>query len=57
MLTPIIENLGTIAITLLLIIVVSCIILTIIRDKKQGRSTCGGNCAHCNACAGCRPKK
>ncbi len=24
------------------------------RDKKQGKSSCGGNCASCGACHGCR---
>ena len=24
-----------------------------IRDKKAGKSSCGGSCAGCGACAGC----
>ena len=24
------------------------------RDKKQGKSSCGGNCGSCGACRGCR---
>ena len=24
------------------------------RDKKQGKSSCGGNCSTCGACRGCR---
>ncbi len=24
------------------------------RDKKKGKSSCGGSCASCGACQGCR---
>ncbi len=51
MLGWILENLGTIGISLLLIIIVAEIIFGMIRDKKLGRSSCGGNCAHCKMCA------
>ncbi|MBR6229685.1 MAG: FeoB-associated Cys-rich membrane protein [Eubacterium sp.] len=53
----IVENLGTILITALLILIVTGIVLGIIKNKKNGRSSCGGNCAHCNMCASCRTKK
>ncbi len=52
----IIENLGTIGVSLLLIIIVTEIIIKMINDKKQGKSTCGGNCAHCKMCTGCAAK-
>ncbi len=54
MMTWIMANLGTILITLVLILIVTGIIFTLIRDKKQGRSSCGGNCAHCKMCTACR---
>lgn len=41
------ENMGTVLITLFLIVIVMGSIRTLIKDKKQGRSACGGNCAHC----------
>ncbi len=46
------ENLGTIVISLILLAAVAAIILSMIRDKKKGRSSCGcgGDCAHCGAC-------
>ena len=47
-------NLGTILITIVLIALVTVIIRTMIRDKKMGRSTCGGSCASCKMCAACR---
>ncbi len=42
---------GTIIVAGLLLAVVATITGSLIRDKKQGKSTCGGNCA---ACMGCR---
>lgn len=51
-----IANMGTILVTLVLILIVAGIIHTMIRDKKQGKSTCGGNCAHCKMCTSCRGK-
>ncbi len=43
-------NLGTILITVLLVLIVAEIILSMIKDKRRGRSSCGGNCAHCRMC-------
>ncbi|MBQ3786219.1 MAG: FeoB-associated Cys-rich membrane protein [Lachnospiraceae bacterium] len=51
MLTWIMANLGTILISLALILMVTGAIFTLIRDKKNGKSCCGGNCAHCKGCA------
>lgn len=50
----IIENAGTIIISLILVAIVTGVIFSIIRDKKMGRSTCGGSCASCKMCAACR---
>ena len=47
-------NFGTILITIGLIALVTVIIRTMIRDKKMGKSTCGGSCASCKMCAACR---
>lgn len=41
--------LATIIISLVLVLVVVLAISSIVRDKKQGKSTCGGNCGHCPA--------
>ena len=40
-------NLGTILICLVLLAIVTFIILYLVRQKKQGKSSCGCNCAHC----------
>lgn len=50
------ENLGTLITSLILILVVAGAIRAIIKDRKNGRSSCGGNCAHCNLCASCKKK-
>ena len=47
MMAWLIQNIGTIVITLLLIVIVAGIISRLIKDKKQGKSSCGGNCGHC----------
>ena len=40
-------NIGTILISLVLLAVVALIIRSMVHDKKQGKSSCGGNCAAC----------
>ncbi|MBO4927187.1 MAG: FeoB-associated Cys-rich membrane protein [Clostridiales bacterium] len=47
MITWLSENLGTIVISLVLLAIVAGIILSIWRDKKKGKSSCGCNCGHC----------
>lgn len=42
-----VNNLGTIIVTLLLAAVVALIVINHIRKKKQGKSTCGCGCADC----------
>lgn len=54
MLTWIMANLGTIVITAVLAVTVAWILYKIIKDKKQGKTSCGGNCAHCKMCTSCR---
>ena len=52
MLTWLSANLSTLLISLVLFAVVISIVRYLIRQKKQGKSTCGAGCAHC-ANAGC----
>ena len=47
MLRAIAENAGTIVVSLALIGAVALIILRLRRDKKRGKSACGGNCGCC----------
>ncbi|MCR5685135.1 MAG: FeoB-associated Cys-rich membrane protein [Lachnospiraceae bacterium] len=51
------DNLGTIGVSLLLVIIVAEIIIKLINDKKQGKSSCGGNCAHCGMGTSCHYQK
>ena len=41
------ENIGTIVVGLVLLAVVILIVRIMMRDKKQGKSSCGAGCAHC----------
>ena len=51
MMSVIVGNLGTILITLFLVLLVTGIVRSMIKDKKKGVSSCGGNCARCNCCS------
>ncbi|MBP5568620.1 MAG: FeoB-associated Cys-rich membrane protein [Treponema sp.] len=57
MVTWFIQNSGTILITLVLILVVGGVISSMIKDKKHGKSTCGGNCSHCRMCSACKKEE
>ena len=51
-------NLATIAVSLVLVLIVALIIRKMIRDRRAGKSSCGGNCACCGLCGTCgRPEK
>lgn len=50
------QNLGTLVISAVLLAACAAIVWYLIRQKKQGKSTCGGGCAHC-ANAGCCHRK
>lgn len=54
MLGWIMENIGTILITIVLAILVVLIIRSLVKDRKQGKSSCGGNCGHCPMSGSCR---
>ena len=53
MIETISENAGTIAVSLLLIGLITLIIIRLRRDKKQGKSSCGGNCGCCPMADSC----
>ena len=46
-------NLINIALIAVIALVVSLLIRSMIRDRRAGKSSCGGNCASCGACGGC----
>lgn len=47
------ENLATVLITLGLAAVVVLIIRSMLRDKRKGKSSCGGNCGCCPMSGAC----
>ena len=57
MLAWIAQNLGTILISAVLLVIVIAIVRYLIRQKKQGRSSCGCNCAHCAMHGQCHGKQ
>ena len=56
MMRGIVENLGTILISLALIGLVAGILVRLRRDKKQGKTACGGNCGCCPMAGSCHKK-
>lgn len=40
-------NLATIIISVILVIIVALVIRKMIKDKRQGKSSCGCGCANC----------
>jgi len=53
MLTWLAVNWINIVVFAAVILVVGLVIRSMIRDKKAGKSSCGGNCGSCAGCAGC----
>ena len=56
MFTWITANLSTIIICTILFAVIALIIVSIIRNKKKGKSSCGGGCSGCPMSGSCHPK-
>lgn len=56
MLAWIAENIGTILISAVLLLIVVLIIRKLVKDKKKGKSSCGCNCAHCAMSGSCHQK-
>lgn len=56
MLAWITENIGTILISAVLLLVVVLIIRKLVKDKKKGKPSCGCNCAHCAMSGSCHQK-
>ncbi|MBR0207953.1 MAG: FeoB-associated Cys-rich membrane protein [Oscillospiraceae bacterium] len=44
-------NLINIVLVAVIVLIVGLLIRSMIRDKKAGRSSCGGNCAACGGCS------
>ena len=46
-------NLVNLVIVAILVLIVGFAIRSKIRDRKAGKSSCGGSCASCGACGSC----
>lgn len=57
MLDFIVDNLGTILITVVLVTILAAIVVKLVRDKRKGKSSCGGNCAYCALGGSCHGDK
>ena len=53
MLTWLSTNLINIVLIPVIVLITGLLIRSMIRDKKAGKSSCGGNCASCGVCSGC----
>ena len=50
-------NWGSIAVLVIIATLVAAVIAKMIKDKKSGKSSCGGDCSSCGgACGACRNK-
>ncbi len=47
------SNMGTIVVGGVILAIVVAIIHSMWKDKKSGKSSCGGNCGACGGCGGC----
>ncbi|MCI9142218.1 MAG: FeoB-associated Cys-rich membrane protein [Lachnospiraceae bacterium] len=57
MFTWIMENMATIMISAVLILVVAAVIANMARNKRKGKSSCGCGCGGCAMNGACHPKK
>lgn len=57
MLDWIVQNMATIVVCIGLLLLVVGIILTMIRDRKKGKSSCGGRCIGCPMKGTCHKKE
>lgn len=55
MFTWFMENMATIIISVVLIIVVAAVIANMVRDKRKGKSSCGCGCSGCAMNGTCHP--
>ena len=57
MLTWLMENMATIIISAVLVLFVAAILVSMVRGKRKGKSSCGCGCAGCAMNGACHPAK
>ena len=50
------ENIGTIIVTLILILIVGAAVASMISDRKKGKPSCGCGCKNCAMAGKCHKK-
>ncbi len=50
------DNIGTIIVSLMLLAIVILAVRSMIKDKKQGHCSCGGNCGSCAMGCSCHKR-
>ena len=53
MLTWLSANLINIVLIAFIVLIVTLLIRSMLRDRKAGKPSCGGSCPGCSACVGC----
>lgn len=53
MINFLLNNIGTIVISLIILLIVSSIIAKLVRDKRKGKSSCGCGCENCPSSGMC----
>ena len=46
-------NLINILLTAAVVLIVGVLVFVMVRDKRAGKSPCGGSCGGCASCGGC----
>ncbi len=57
MLAWLMENMATIIISAVLVLLVATVIASMVHSKRKGKSSCGCGCAGCAMSGVCHPKK
>lgn len=50
------DHIGTIAVSVLLIVIFGAIVARLIKNKKEGKTSCGCGCSGCAMREQCHPK-
>ncbi len=51
------DNAATIIVAALVILLVSCIVISLVREKKRGGSSCGCGCSGCPMSGSCHENR
>ena len=48
------QNWGSLLVGAIVIGIVAVIVWRIVRNRRAGKTVCGGDCANCHGCSACR---